>query len=127
MNNLGPIIWLLLLAVVFYFLLLRPARVRQRQAQEVQNALRPGLEVMTTAGMYATVRELEDDVVVLEVAPGVLSRFAKGAVARILDPADLADPSGPGTETGGGAGTGPGQPPDDEPRKDGPAGGAGAG
>ena len=81
-----PLLWLLLLVVVFYFLILRPARVRQRQASAVQGALDPGLEVMTTAGLFATVSSVEDDVVVLEIAPGVRSRYAKAAIARIITP-----------------------------------------
>jgi preprotein translocase subunit YajC len=86
-NELGLLVWVLL-AVGFYFLFIRPARMRQRQALEIQNSLRPGLEVMTTAGLYATVSSIEDDVVLLEVAPGVVNRYAKGAVARVITPAE---------------------------------------
>jgi preprotein translocase subunit YajC len=41
---------------------------------------------VTTAGLYATISAVEDEVVVLEVAPGVTCRYAKPAVARILTP-----------------------------------------
>ncbi len=39
---------------------------------------------MTTAGLYATVVEVEDGDVLLEVAPDVVCRFARAAVARIV-------------------------------------------
>ena len=87
MNQLGILVWVLL-ALGFYFLFIRPARVRQRQTLAIQASLRPGLEVMTTAGLYATVAAVEDDVVLLEVAPGVVNRYAKGAVARVVTPAE---------------------------------------
>ena len=87
MNQLGSLVWVLL-ALGFYFLFIRPARVRQRQTLAIQASLRPGLEVMTTAGLYATVAAVEDDVVLLEVAPGVVNRYAKGAVARVVTPAE---------------------------------------
>ena len=48
---------------------------------------------MTTAGIHATVVEVEDGLVVLEVAPGVLVRFADAAVVRIVD-----DPAGTATD-----------------------------
>jgi len=86
-NQLGILVWVLL-ALGFYFLFIRPARVRQRQTLAIQASLRPGLEVMTTAGLYATVAAVEDDVVLLEVAPGVVNRYAKGAVAREVTPAE---------------------------------------
>ena len=46
----------------------------------------PGVEVMTTAGLFATVHAVTDDEVQLEVAPGVVQRYAKGAVLRIVTP-----------------------------------------
>ncbi len=41
---------------------------------------------MTTAGLYATVVEVEDGDVLLEVAPDVVCRFTRAAVARIVSP-----------------------------------------
>jgi preprotein translocase subunit YajC len=73
-----------LILAAFYLLIIRPARNRQRAALQMQQELAPGVEVMTTSGVFATVTAVQDDVVVLEVAPGVTMRFAKAAVGRIL-------------------------------------------
>jgi preprotein translocase subunit YajC len=77
---------LLFLAVGVYLLFLMFSRTRkqQREVQRTQAGLTPGAEVMTTAGMFATVVELDDQVVVLETAPGQRSRWDRRAVARIL-------------------------------------------
>jgi len=93
---------LLLIATAFYFLAIRPTRTRARAAEQMQSALRPGQEVVTTAGLYATVVELGDDTVLLEVAPGVHSRYAKRAIARV---ATGEVPGGPVPPPGGGPGT----------------------
>jgi preprotein translocase subunit YajC len=45
---------------------------------------------MTTAGLFATVVAVEDDAVVLEIAPGVTSRWNKAAISRVL-PEPVAD------------------------------------
>ncbi len=82
----GLLIWLVALAAIFYLLILRPSRRRQQQAQQVQSNLVPGAEVVTTSGLYGTVSAVEDDVVVLEVAPGVTNRYAKQAIMRVLTP-----------------------------------------
>jgi preprotein translocase subunit YajC len=71
---------------LMYFVMIRPQRNRQRQIQQVQNEIVPGMKVRTTAGMYATVVALEDGDVVLEVAPGVNARFMRRAIMDVIPP-----------------------------------------
>lgn len=78
----------ILLIAVFYFLLIRPQRNRQKQMQSMQSNLVPGQQVLTTAAMYATVVAVDDDQVVLEISPGVEARFNRAAVAQVLTPAE---------------------------------------
>ena len=107
----GSYTFLIVIVVLFgllYFVMIRPQRNRQRQAQQMQNTVRPGQRVRTTAGMYATVVDADDQDVVLEVAPGVHMRFLRRAVMETLPDDDgqaaadaAADDAGAGT-----AGTG---------------------
>ena len=83
----GSYTFLIVIVVLFgllYFVMIRPQRNRQRQAQQMQNTVQPGQRVRTTAGMYATVVEADDQDVVLEVAPGVQMRFLRKAVLETL-------------------------------------------
>jgi preprotein translocase subunit YajC len=80
-----------LILVAFYFLIIRPQRTRARQAAQLQARLVPGVEIMTTAGLFGRVAEVHDDALVLEVSPGVLVRFAKAAVGRIVDAEDTSE------------------------------------
>lgn len=83
----GSYTFLIVIVVLFgllYFVMIRPQRNRQRQAQAMQNTVRPGQRVRTTAGMYATVVDADDQDVVLEVAPGVHMRFLRRAVLETL-------------------------------------------
>lgn len=88
MDSLGALLPFAIILLAFWLLIIRPARTRARQATRLQNELTPGLEVMTTSGLFATVVAVEDDRVVLETAPGVHTRWTKAAVARILPAAD---------------------------------------
>ena len=90
-STLSSLLPFVLLAVAFWFLLLRPQRKRAQEAAQIRNSLQVGAEVMTTAGLYGTVAHVDDDAVLLEVAPGVTNRYAKGAIARILTPVDGTD------------------------------------
>ena len=86
-TSLGAFVPLLLIVLVGYFLLVRPARARQREMSNVRTRIAPGVEVQTTAGLLAKVVSVEDDgVVVLEVAPGVHSRYLAAAIARVITP-----------------------------------------
>jgi len=73
-----------LILVAFYLLILRPQRARAKMAQQMKARLAPGVSVLTTSGIHATVSAVEDDVVVLEIAPGVDVRFANAAIGRVL-------------------------------------------
>jgi preprotein translocase subunit YajC len=73
-----------LILVAFYLLILRPQRARARMAQQMKARLAPGVSVVTTSGIHATVSSVEDDVVVLEISPGVDVRFASAAIGRVL-------------------------------------------
>jgi len=86
-RSLGGLLPFIVLAVLFYLLLIRPQRNRQRQAQALLSNVGAGDTVMTSSGMFATVAEVEDDAVLLEVSPGVEVRFLKGAIQRIVAPA----------------------------------------
>lgn len=86
MGQLGSILPLILLVVVFYFLLIRPQRKRQQEAAKMQNSLTPGSRVMTTTGLFATVVAVDNEDVILEVAPGVETRWVKAAIGRVVTP-----------------------------------------
>jgi preprotein translocase subunit YajC len=98
-ESLGALLPFIIILLAFWLLIIRPARNRQRNQAQLQNELSPGQQVMTTSGLIATVSSVEDDVVVLEAAPGVTMRWTKQAVARILPPAGGMHDDGTGGTT----------------------------
>jgi preprotein translocase subunit YajC len=74
-------------ALVYVFMI-RPQQRRRQQAAQKTNTVAPGARVRTTAGMYATVVEVDGDDVVLEVAPGVEVRYMKRAIMEVVSPGD---------------------------------------
>lgn len=83
-DQLGALLPLLLLVVVFWFLVLRPARNRQRQMSTLQAELALGSEVMLTSGVFGTVTWMGDETVRVEIAPGTEVRIHRQAVGRVL-------------------------------------------
>ena len=70
------------------FLMTRSAKKKQQAAAQMRNDMQPGTGVRTIGGMYATVKEIQDDTVLLEVAPGVHAIYAKNAIGAVLDDAE---------------------------------------
>ena len=81
---------LVLLAIVllFWALIMRPARTQQRQTQQLQSQLAVGDEVIISAGIFGTVRSLEDARVQLEIAPGTVVTVARQVVVRRAEEPD---------------------------------------
>ncbi|MEU3032018.1 preprotein translocase subunit YajC [Streptomyces incarnatus] len=66
------------------FLMTRSAKKKQTQAAQMRNEMQPGSGVRTIGGMYATVKEVNEDTVLLDAAPGVDLLFAKNAIGAVL-------------------------------------------
>ncbi|MER6332340.1 preprotein translocase subunit YajC [Streptomyces sp. NPDC014983] len=66
------------------FLMTRSAKKKQQQAAQMRNEMQPGSGVRTIGGMYATVKEVNEDTVLLDAAPGVDLLFAKNAIGAVL-------------------------------------------
>lgn len=69
-------------------LMTRSAKNKQRQMTQMRNDMQPGSGVRTIGGMYATVKEVHEDTILLEVAPGVHAIYAKNSVGAVLDDAE---------------------------------------
>ena len=79
-----PLLPLLVLLLLFAFTFTQNKK-RQRTAAMLSAALAPGVTVMTSGGIYGTVRSIDGDVVMLEVSPGMILRVARGAIGRIIE------------------------------------------
>ncbi|MDE6500359.1 MAG: preprotein translocase subunit YajC [Rikenella sp.] len=86
-NNYSFIIMMVLIFVVMYFFMIRPQQKRQKELNKFRNSLENGTKVITAGGIYGTVKEVNEDTVLIEVDNGVKLRIAKSMVMR--DPSDM--------------------------------------
>lgn len=89
---------LLLIAVAFYFLVIRPQRKRAEAQRALLASIGVGDRVVTIGGFHGTVESVDDDTVRLALATGVVATLARPAIARkvtdpIADPTDPTDPA----------------------------------
>ena len=82
--NAGPLIFLVLLVAVLWLLLIRPQRQRQAAQQAMIAQVEPGEEVVTVGGLLGVVKDVGDEEIRLEIAPGTEVRVAKQAISGLV-------------------------------------------
>lgn len=91
----------LLLLAAMWFLLILPQQRRMKAQKLMQANLKVGDDIITTAGIYGTITELEDESILVEVSEGIEVRMAKGAVMKVIAAAPA--PAEPEADGGSGA------------------------
>jgi preprotein translocase subunit YajC len=89
----SQLIFLLIMVALLVFMFSR-TRKQQKAQQQMQSGIAPGARVMTTSGMFGTVVEMDGDEVVLEIAPGLRTRWIRRAVSRVVAPVEVAPVEG---------------------------------
>lgn len=92
MSNWVEFLPLLLLVVIFWLLIVRPARARQRAFAQTQSELSSGDKVMLASGIFGEIVTIGDDKVQLRIAPNTVVDVKRQAIASVeRAPADTAD------------------------------------
>jgi preprotein translocase subunit YajC len=83
----GPLLPMILVFAIFYFLVIRPQQKRQRQAakdrESLLGALKPGDKVVTSGGIYGTIVAVRDDTVTMRIADKVSIEVLRSAIAGL--------------------------------------------
>jgi|TARA_B100000315_G_scaffold258557_1_gene311167 preprotein translocase subunit YajC len=80
-SNWTLIIFLGLMFVMFYFLMIRPQRKRQKEHQQLMAELKRGDRVVTAGGIFGVIESLSEDSIIIKVESGATMRVARGSVA----------------------------------------------
>lgn len=82
---------LLLIFVVFYFLLIRPQQKRLREHDDFVKTLKRGDKVVTAGGVLGTISKVDEDVLVIEIAPEVKIRVVRDTVSHLVSKTPVAN------------------------------------
>ena len=80
------LLYLGILVAAFLLLIVRPQRRQMAAHRALVASLQVGEEVVTSGGIYGTIRGLDDGTVDLEVSSGIVLRVARGAIAQRVGP-----------------------------------------
>jgi len=86
LSQVYTVVPMVLMFVLAWFLLIRPAQTQRREQEAMRKALKPGDKVMTTGGIYGVVTRVRDDSdrMSVRVADGVQIELAKSAIASVV-------------------------------------------
>ena len=68
-GGIGPIVMMVAIFAIFYFLLIMPQQRRQKKWGEMLKQIKPGDKVVTSGGLTGVIMSAKDDTVVLRVPP----------------------------------------------------------
>ena len=78
------ILFILPLLLIGYFLLVRPQQQQVRRQRDLVSSLQVGAEVQTAGGIVGRIIDLDDQFVQLQVGPGTVITFIRGAVQKVI-------------------------------------------
>ena len=79
-GNLSFIVMMVAIFAIMYFFMIRPQNKKQKQIMNFRKNLEVGQSVVTAGGIYGKIKELEDSVVVLEIAANVKIRSDRNSI-----------------------------------------------
>jgi len=78
---LGPFGMMIIIFGIIYMLIMRPQQQKQKQLAELLRNLQKGDKVVTQAGIYGTIAQIDEKIILLQVADKVQIRIGRWSVA----------------------------------------------
>lgn len=82
-----PIIMIVALIAIFYFFMIRPQSKKQKEIKQFREAMKKGDKVITAGGIHGKIKEIKDNVIVLQVDDNVKITIDKAMVYPSADDA----------------------------------------
>jgi len=80
----GMLIPMVLVFGIFYFMMIRPQRRKEKERLRMIAELRAGQKVLFAGGLLGTIAEAREATFLVEIAPKVTVEVARGAVSKVL-------------------------------------------
>ena len=79
-GGMSMIIMMVAIFAIMYFFMIRPQNKKQKEIQNFRKNLEVGQSVITAGGIYGKIKEIEDNTVVVEIAPSVKIKVDKNSI-----------------------------------------------
>ena len=69
---------------IFYFMLIRPQKRKEKERREMMDNIKSGERVMFAGGIIGTVTNTKEDIITIRVADGVKLEVARGGINKVM-------------------------------------------
>ncbi|MBN2286208.1 MAG: preprotein translocase subunit YajC [Tissierellales bacterium] len=84
------LIFMVAMFAIFYFMLIRPQRKRDKQIKDMRAALKRGDDIITIGGIHGKITKVTDDVVVIELEHAKQRmKLQKWAIHSVVNAAEI--------------------------------------
>lgn len=73
-------IMIVAMIVIFYFFMIRPQSKKQKEIKKAREAMKKGDKVVSAGGIHGRIKEINDNWIMMEIAPSVTIKIDKGSV-----------------------------------------------
>jgi preprotein translocase subunit YajC len=87
-SPMGLFVPLILMFAVLYFFMIRPAQKKQKQKDQMLNALAKGDQIVTSGGIHGEVLQVKENTLSVRIADGVKIEVQKGSVSTLVTQED---------------------------------------
>lgn len=84
MEQIVGLLPIILMFVVMWFFIIRPAQKRQKQTASMQSSIKKGDRIVTVGGLHGTVDALDDKTIFITVADNTRMQFERASIARVI-------------------------------------------
>lgn len=80
LSQYSGILMFVLIFVVFYFFMIRPQQKKQKDIQKARETMKVGDRVILSSGIYGKIREIKENIFIIEIADDVRIKVDKSSV-----------------------------------------------
>lgn len=84
-GGLSGMLMIVAMIAIFYFVMIRPQSKKQKELKKQREAMQKGDRVVTAGGIHGKIRDVKDNTLMVEVAPGVELKLDKASVYPVVE------------------------------------------
>ena len=85
-------VWLGLMVALFYFMLIRPQKRREKERVALLNAVKTGDRVLFAGGFLGTVANVKEKTLIVKISDNVKVEIVRSSVSQVLDKGETPEP-----------------------------------
>lgn len=79
-GNWTGILMIVAMIAIFYLFMIRPQQKKQKELKKQRDAMKNGDRVVTAGGIHGRIKEIKDNTILMEIAPGVSIKVERSSV-----------------------------------------------